>query len=442
MSTPTSALASPDTGLLHRDAGRAVGTAGLGAHAWQHRRRARSRCPQRQRRIEPSRTGCAAGGCPVVAVIVALRRAPAGGFLPDFPCHCKAPLHRSSSSPEHATYWPAQRLVGDVRGHRHRAHPRTRPPTSLEDCCARSRPAAVAQWRPRCQCRAADPRRQLGQHAGAGRRRAHRCRHHRPGRVRRPEPGVHRAHRGAARPGLQPVRRRRRGWRGPDLHPARQAPHQRLAAMRAAGGLGGRELALAPSGRFGRRSIWRPAASGRAQHRCLGAAPGRPVRQPQPRSRWFSRRSAQAQLGWTPAAGHRLGLQAMDVVAEVRSTTAASSCRPAFAQDNTRRLPQPHRAAVAVAATTSALEPMPGARNLRAVGPAQRPDQRWPACRPLPHRASSESDAQLTWRPAPGQSVTVAVEPAARRRLASTSFVADVSRDNDALALAYAGSVR
>ena len=43
----------------------------------------------------------------------------------------------------------------------------------------------------------------------------------RPGRVRGAQPGADRSHRGPARPGVQPLRRRRRGRRDPDLHPAR-----------------------------------------------------------------------------------------------------------------------------------------------------------------------------------------------------------------------------
>ena len=73
----------------------------------------------------------------------------------------------------------------------------------------RRRRADRAQRRPGPDLGLLRPRHRHEQHRGAGRRRARRLGDARPGRVRGAEPRPDRPHRGPARPGVEPLRRRR-----------------------------------------------------------------------------------------------------------------------------------------------------------------------------------------------------------------------------------------
>lgn len=210
----------------------------------------------------------------------------------------------------------------------------------------------------------------------------------------------------------------------------------RLAASASAGGLGGRELALSADGRSGAFDL-AAAASGESLAGVSALRPDDLFGNHNPDRDGFSRRAVQAQIGFTPTDGHRLGLQAM--ASRLNAQYDGSEfLPPSFAQDNTadfrnrlsmRSLSLDHRAQWSPS-LNSVLRASSQLSDLESGGQSVdrfRTDRR-------------QWEAQLTWRPDRRQQLTVAVERL-EENSQSTSFVADVRRDNDALVLAYAGSV-
>ena len=169
------------------------------------------------------------------------------------------------------------------RRHRRRNHPQQHRRFGRGPAAPRRRCADRAQRRPRPDLGLLRPRHRHEQHGGAGRRRAHRLGDPRPGRVRGAEPRPDRPHRGAARPGVEPLRRRRRGRRDPDLHPARRgrAAHHRRG--------GDRRLPLVPGRprhqRLARIVRLRRVARRREERRRLGGPARRRLRHLQSRRR-------------------------------------------------------------------------------------------------------------------------------------------------------------
>jgi hypothetical protein len=189
-------------------------------------------------------------------------------------------------------------------------------------------------------------------HAGACRRRAHRAATAGLPELEGAEPGADRAHRGAARPRLQPLRRRRRGRRGADLHPARQ-PNAALSGWppwAAWARARPRWPARGASGSSTSRPRSRPSAT-TGVSACARAT----LRQPQPRSRRLlaAQRAGAGRLlaGRRPAAGLQVLVALLNVAIRRQRIPAADLCA-----GQQRRLPQPHRAAVGVAAPRGALD--------------------------------------------------------------------------------------
>ena len=149
------------------------------------------------------------------------------------------------------------------------------------------------------------------QHRRARRRRARRLGDARPGRVRGAEPGADRAHRGAARAGVEPLRCRRGRRRGPDLHP----PRRRRAALERGGAKSAATARrAATSARAARTGAWDYALSlGREKSDGVSAiAPGDVFGSFNPDDDGFSRKSGALQLGFTPAPGHRIGVSLLE----------------------------------------------------------------------------------------------------------------------------------
>ncbi len=119
---------------------------------------------------------------------------------------------------------------------------------------SRGRHAARAQRRTGPDLRVFHSRRQHQSDGAPDRRRARRLGFGRPGRVRGAEPGADRPHRGAARAGVEPLRRRRRRRRGADLHAQRRRQTARHRPRR------DRRLPLA-AGRTRRRRVTESASA-------------------------------------------------------------------------------------------------------------------------------------------------------------------------------------
>mgnify|MGYP002380942990 FL=1 len=209
----------------------------------------------------------------------------------------------------------------------------------------------------------------------------------------------------------------------------------RLSGHVAAGGYGTREGAAELRGGVGPVDL----SAGIAGERQTGVSalrPGDLFGNFNPDADGYNRRTAQAQLGWRPLDGQRLSLQVVDALLRSRYD-GSEYLPPGFAQD--------------------ASGDFRSRTELRSL--ALRHEARWtPAWRTqllvsdqhsrLASGAASTSrfgterrgvDAQLTWQPLATQTLTVAVSRL-EERASSTSYAGDAARDNDALALAYAGA--
>ena len=214
-----------------------------------------------------------------------------------------------------------------------------------------------------------------------------------------------------------------------------QAP-TRLAASASVGGFGGRELALSADGRSGAFDL-AAAVSGESLAGVSALRPDDLFGNHNPDSDGYSRRAAQAQIGFSPSDGHRLGLQVM--ASRLNAQYDGSEfLPPSFSQDNTadfrnrlamRSISLDHRAQWSPS-LNSVLRASSQLSDLESGGQAVdrfRTDRR-------------QWEAQLTWRPDRQQQLTVVLERL-EEKSQSTSFVADVQRANDALVFAYAGSI-
>lgn len=149
----------------------------------------------------------------------------------------------------------------------------------------------------------------------------------------------------------------------------------------------------------------------------------------------YSRRSAQARLGWSPRPGHRLSLQTL--ASRLNAQYDASEfLPPAYAQDNSadfRNRLRLHSAALQyrgdIAAGLTLQARLADQRSdLDSGGRAIdrfRTDRR-------------QAELQLAWQPREGQTLTLALDRL-RERARSTSYAADAARDHDAWVLAWAG---
>jgi len=208
------------------------------------------------------------------------------------------------------------------------------------------------------------------------------------------------------------------------------------SARLAAGGYGAREAALAGSGGFGRVDL----AASLSGERNTGVSALRPndlFGNYNPDRDGYSRRSAQLQAGFSPAAGQRVGLQLLDSLLKSQYD-ASEFLPPSFAQNN-----------------------RPDFRNRTELRSATlRHDARWNEAWSTQLRASSqhsdlvaganapdhfrterrELEAQASWRPGSAHSVTLALAHL-EEKAQSSSYAADARRDNDALVVAYAGGL-
>lgn len=214
-----------------------------------------------------------------------------------------------------------------------------------------------------------------------------------------------------------------------------QGPLQ-ASAQAAAGGYGAREAALALQGRTGAFDF----AAGFASERNQGVSalrPGDRFGNYNPDDDGFSRRSGQLQLGVSPAAGHRLSLLASQVLLKSRFD-ASEFLPPTYAQDasgdfrnrNEVQLASLRHEARWSDAWSTQVQ-LSGQRSELETG-AQVLDR---------YRTTRRAaDLQLTWRPMTGQSLTLGLGRLTERA-ESTAYAAEIERDTDALALAWAGSL-
>lgn len=207
-------------------------------------------------------------------------------------------------------------------------------------------------------------------------------------------------------------------------------PH--ASARVAAGGYGAREGSLHAGGKFGDVDV----AAGVSHERLEGVSSLRPGDRHgnyNPDRDGSRRTSAQARVGWQPAQGHRLGVSVLQ--SRLNNQYDASEYLPDFTQDASpdfRNRLDSHSAALDWRADWSA-----GWSTLLRTS-TQESDSSTGG-RSLDHYRTQrhQLDAQATWRPLPGQQLTLAYE-AQREEVKTTGY--DGERDNDALVLAYAGS--
>lgn len=208
----------------------------------------------------------------------------------------------------------------------------------------------------------------------------------------------------------------------------------RLAGHVAAGGYGTREASAAASGGVGPIEL----SAGLAGERQTGVSalrPGDLFGNHNPDDDGYSRRSVQAQISWRPVDGQRLSLQVLDAVLKSRYD-GSEYLPPTYAQDASgdfrsrtelRSVALRHEARWSDAWRTQLLVSDQHS-NLASGASATdrfRTDRRG-------------IDAQLSWQPLAAQTLTLALSHLVEEAR-STSYAGDVERDNDALALAYAG---
>ena len=209
----------------------------------------------------------------------------------------------------------------------------------------------------------------------------------------------------------------------------------RAGARVAAGGFGAREGSVHADAKFGAIDV----AAGVSHERLEGVStlrPGDRFGNHNPDRDGSRRTSTQARVGWQPAKGHRLGMTALQ--SRLNGQYDASEyLPPTYAQDASadfRNRLDNHGAALDWRADWSA----DWSTLLRAS--AQESDSSTGG-RSIDHFRTQrrQLEAQATWRPLAGHQLTLAYE--ALREEARTSDYGR-ERDNDALVLAYAGSVK
>ncbi|MFO1330724.1 MAG: TonB-dependent receptor, partial [Rubrivivax sp.] len=208
----------------------------------------------------------------------------------------------------------------------------------------------------------------------------------------------------------------------------------RASAQVAAGGYGTREGSLSLQGSAGPVEL-AAGVSGERQRGVSALRPGDTFGNYNPDDDGFSRRSAQLRVGGVPAPGHRLDLQIMDArlnsrydASEYLPPTFAPDASGDFRNHGTLQLGAlRHEARWAETWST------------QAQLSAQRSDLDSGA-RAVDHFRTERraADLQATWRPAAGQSLTLAFSHL-QEQARSSSYAADVERTTDALALAWAG---
>jgi vitamin B12 transporter len=207
----------------------------------------------------------------------------------------------------------------------------------------------------------------------------------------------------------------------------------RASARLAAGGHGAREGSVQVDARQGNFDL----AASASHERLDGVSSLRPGDQfgnHNPDADGARRTSLQARAGWRPAQGHRIGLATL--ASRLNAQYDASEfLPPTFAQDASadfrNRLDNRSAALDWRADWTAGWSTM-----LRAS--AQESDSTTGGRVLDDYRTQRRQfDAQVTWRPAASQHLTLAYE-ALREDVETTSYAGD--RDNDALVLAYAGS--
>jgi vitamin B12 transporter len=202
----------------------------------------------------------------------------------------------------------------------------------------------------------------------------------------------------------------------------------------AAGGYGGREGALAAQGQWG--SVDVAASVGFERNTGVSALrPGDAFGNYNPDRDGFSRRSAQAQVGLRPAEGHRVSLLVMDALLKSRYD-GSDFLPPLYEQDSSGDF----RSRTALQTTSVRHDARwSAAWRSQLTLSRQRSDLVSGAGAPDHFRTDRLAlDGQLTWQAAPQQSLTVALSRM-QEDAASSSYAADVGRDNNALALAYVG---
>jgi vitamin B12 transporter len=203
----------------------------------------------------------------------------------------------------------------------------------------------------------------------------------------------------------------------------------------AAGGYGAAEGSAAANGRFGEVD----AAMSLTHEQLDGVSNVRPddrYHRYNPDRDGSRRTTGTAQLGWRPAAGHRLGFSAISSKLDARYD--ATEYLPDFTTDASPDFHgklDTHSAALDYhaewgSAWTSTLRASTQESDLRSGGTTI--DQY--------RTRRAQFDAQLTWRPEAGQSLTVAYE-GLTEKAHSSAFVQDEKRDNHALVLAYLGTL-
>ena len=208
------------------------------------------------------------------------------------------------------------------------------------------------------------------------------------------------------------------------------------SARLALGGYGAREGSLQASHRHGALDI----AVGLSHERAEGVSALRPGDQYgnyNPDRDGFSRTTAQTQLGLALAPGQRIGLTALN--SRVNSQYDASEYpAPTYAQDNTPDFRNRQRSQV-LALEHRADWSAAWASTLRLSG--QDSDSRSGGHQIDRFRTQRQQlDAQATWRAMPGQQLTLALEVMHDQALAD-AFGGELSRRNQALVLAYAGTL-
>lgn len=204
----------------------------------------------------------------------------------------------------------------------------------------------------------------------------------------------------------------------------------------AVGGYGAREGSLGASGRSGAFDYSLALGSERA----TGVSAIRPndaFGLYNPDRDGFQRGSAQLQLGVVPAPGQRLAVTVLDNVlnarydgAEYAPPTYAPDASGDFRSRTALRSAALRHEAQWTADWRTQLQLTDQSSDM--VGGARFPDRF--------HTARQGVDAQLSWRPLADHTVSVAASHL-RERARSSSYFSDVQRDNDALALAWAGRV-
>jgi vitamin B12 transporter len=209
----------------------------------------------------------------------------------------------------------------------------------------------------------------------------------------------------------------------------------RVSARIAAGGYGAREGSLDASGRVGEVDL----AAGLAHERVEGVSslrPGDAFGNFNPDTDGSRRSSAQARAGWQIAPGHRVGANVL--VSKLNGQYDASEfLPPTFAQDASPDFR--NRLDNQVAALDWRGQWSPAWSSLLRAG-TQESDSHSGGTQIDRFRTQRRQlDAQATWKFAANQQLTAAYE-GLRERALSSSY-SELQRDNDAVALAYAGQL-